>query len=105
MNDKDPVPIARWLTDLERMLPIRSQFVVAGSIRDSFLVPLSGGPALMPLLRALWESLKGQGYACLLVFDPADGLRAYPDERDVRELVERLFEVKLAGGSQMVSLE
>ncbi|MEP6701898.1 MAG: AAA family ATPase [Betaproteobacteria bacterium] len=99
------LPVARWLADLERLLPIRSQFVVAGSIRDSFLVPLTSGPALMPLLRALWESLKGNGFSCLLVFDPADGLRAYPDEREVRELAERLFEVKLAGGAQMVSLE
>jgi hypothetical protein len=105
MDTKATVPAARWLTDLERLLPIRSQFVVAGSIRDSFLVALDSGPALMPLLRALWERLKANGYGCLLVFDPADGLRVYPDERDVRELAERLFEVKLAGGAQMVSLE
>src|SRR3954463_5565725 len=83
--------LPRWLVDLERLLPIRSQFVIAGSIRDSFLVPLASGPVLAPLLRALWESLRAKGFSCLLVFDPADGLRAYPDERESRELAERLF--------------
>ena len=98
-------PVARWVADLERLLPIRSQFVIAGAIRDSFLANLAGGPALVPLLRALWESLKAQGFTFLMVFDPADGLRVYPDEREARELAERLFDLKLAGGSQMVSLE
>lgn len=99
------VPAPRWLTDLERLLPIRSQFVVSGAIRDSFLVPLAEGPVLAPLLRALWESLKARGFVCLLVFDPADGLRVYPDEHETRKLAERLFELKLSGGYQMMSLE
>jgi ATP-dependent Clp protease ATP-binding subunit ClpB len=99
------VPSPRWLTDLERLLPIRSQFVVSGSIRDSFLVPLASAPALAPLLRAVWEALKARGYMGLLVFDPADGLRVYPDEHDIREQAERLFDLKLAGGCQMMSLE
>src|SRR5262245_28744850 len=95
----------RWLSDLERLLPIRSQFAVSGNIRDSFLVPLASGPALVPLLRALWESLKSRGYRCLLVYDPADGLRVYPNEPESRDLAERLFDLKLAGGAQMISLE
>jgi hypothetical protein len=99
------LPAPRWLADLERLLPIRSQFVVAGAIRDRFLAELASGPALVPLLRALWEALRARGYACLVVFDPADGLRVYPDERETRELAERLFDLKLAGGAQMVSLE
>ena len=102
---QDTLPIPRWLRDLERLLPIRSQFVVSGNIRDSFLVPLAGGPALTPLLRALWESLQRQDYRCLLVFDPSDGIRVYPDEAPRRELAERLFGLKLADGSQMLSLE
>ena len=102
---QDTLPIPRWLRDLERLLPIRSQFVVSGNIRDSFLVPLAGGPALTPLLRALWESLQRQDYRCLLVFDPSDGIRVYPDEAPRREFAERLFGLKLADGSQMLSLE
>jgi energy-coupling factor transporter ATP-binding protein EcfA2 len=99
------LPASRWLTDLERLLPIRSQFVVSGAIHDSFLAPLPNGPALVPLIRAVWETLKAKGYSFLLVYDPADGLRVYPDETAVREQAEKLFDLKLKSGSQMVSLE
>ena len=99
------LPPPRWLADLERLLPIRSQFVVSGSIRDRFLAPLASGAALVPLVRALWESLKARDYRFFLIFDPADGVRVYPDEPVQRELAERLFDLKLAGGCQMMSLE
>ena len=99
------VPAPRWLADLERLLAIRSQFVVSGAIRDSFLTPLATGPALVPLLRALWEMLKGRDYRFFLVFDPSDGLRVYPDEPTARELAEHLFDLKLSGGCQVMSLE
>jgi DNA polymerase III delta prime subunit len=99
------VPIPRWLVDLERLLPIRSQFVVSGSIRDSFLTPLGSGAAMVPLLRALWETVKLRGYQFLLVFDPVDGLRVYPDEPAAREFAETLFGLKLANGAQVMSLE
>ncbi len=99
------LPTSRWLTDLERLLAIRSQFVVSGSIHDSFLAPLSTGPALVPLIRAAWETLNAKNYRFLLVYDPADGLRVYPDESANRELAEKLFDLKLKSGCQVVSLE
>jgi hypothetical protein len=98
-------PVARWLQDVARLLPIRSQFVLSGNIRDSFLSHVAGSVAMVPLLRALWESLKQQDYRCLLVFDPVDGVRVYPDDPAARELAERLFELKLANGAQLMSLE
>ncbi len=101
MNIEKP----RWIQDLERLLPIRSQFIVSGSIRDNFLVDVAGSPALVPLLRALWETLRYLGYRCLLVFDPADGIRVYPNETATRELAERLFELRLGEGTQKISLE
>lgn len=99
------LPASRWLTDLDRLLAIRSQFVVSGSIHDSFLAPLPSGPALVPLIRAVWETLKAKNYRFLLVYDPADGLRVYPDEAASRELAEKLFDLKLKSGCQMMSLE
>lgn len=95
----------RWIQDLERLLPIRSQFVVSGSIRDNFLVEVPGGHALVPLQRALWESLRRQGYRCLVIYDPADGVRIYPNETAVRELAERLYELRPGDGAQKISLE
>ena len=99
------VPTPRWLSDMARLLPIRSQFIVSGSIRDSFLAALASGPAMVPLLRALWETLRQHGYQFFLVFDPVDGIRVYPDEAARREIAETLFELKLANGSQLMSLE
>lgn len=99
------IPKPRWLSDLSRLLPIRSQFIVSGSIRDNFLAALESGPALVPLQRALWETLSGLGCRCLLIYDPADGIRVYPNEAAPRELAERLFELKLNNGCQMLSLE
>ncbi|MBL8487805.1 MAG: ATP-dependent Clp protease ATP-binding subunit [Rhodocyclaceae bacterium] len=96
----------RWLKDLERLLPIRSQFVVSGNIRDSLLLPLPGGaPVLVPLLRGLWEKLKAAGYRYLLVFDPADGLRVYPAEPAVADLAARIHDLKLQDGVMPMGLE
>lgn len=96
---------ARWLQDLQRLLAIRSQFVISGSIRDSFLTPVGETQALVPLARALWEALRQRDFRFLLIFDPADGLRVYPDEPVAKELACRLFDLKLCDGYQMMSLE
>ena len=105
--DSSSFELPRWLADVQRLLPIRSQFVISGNIRDSLLMPLQGsaGLALVPMLRALWQVLEQQGYAGLLVYDPADGVRVYPERLETRELAERLFDLRLAEGSQMISLE
>jgi hypothetical protein len=95
----------RWLQDLQRLLPIRSQFVLSGNIRDSYISPVAAGNALVPLTRCLWESVRQQGFQFLLIFDPADGLRVYPDEPAARDLATRLFDLKLCDGLQMISLE
>ena len=95
----------RWLKDLERLLPIRSQYVVSGNIRDSILLPLTDGQTtLVPLLRGLWERLRGFGYRFILVYDPADGLRVYPNEREAVELATRLFALKLQDGAMPIGL-
>jgi hypothetical protein len=95
----------RWVADLTRLLPIRSQFVLAGNIRDSFLTPLGGTTTLAPLLRCLWTHLQALDYRFLLVYDPVDGLRPYPNEPDVVEQATKLFELKLADGATATSLE
>jgi len=95
----------RFVVDLARLLPIRSQFVLAGNIRDSFLTPVDNGVTLAPLLRCLWAHLTQLDYRFLLVFDPVEGLRPYPNEPAAVELATRLFELKLADGVMPTSLE
>ncbi len=101
MSDLTP----RWLRDLDRLLPIRSQFVVSGNIRDSVLSPVGDGWLQVPLLRALWERLKAQGYGYILVYDPADGLRVYPNEPAVVALATQIHELKLQDGAIPMGLE
>lgn len=42
----------RWIEDIERLLPIRSQFILSGSIRDVVLTPLciGAGPRTVHLV-------------------------------------------------------
>jgi energy-coupling factor transporter ATP-binding protein EcfA2 len=102
-TDTDLTP--RWLRDLDRLLPIRSQFVVSGNIRDSVLSPAGGDWLQVPLLRALWERLKARGYGYILVYDPADGLRVYPNEPAVVALATQIHELKLQDGAMPMGLE
>ncbi len=95
----------RWIEDLKRLLPIRSQYVVAGNIRDSFLTPYADGTTLAPLLRCLWAHLAQMDYRFLLVYDPVEGLRPYPNEPEIVELATRLFDLKLTDGVMAMSLE
>jgi energy-coupling factor transporter ATP-binding protein EcfA2 len=96
----------RWIRDLERLLPIRSQFIIAGNIRDHFLVALDPeNPTPVPLTRCLWFALQRQGYRFLLIYDPVEGVRPYPNEPEVVNLASRLFNLKLQDGVMPMSLE
>jgi hypothetical protein len=95
----------RWIRDLTRLTSIRSQFVVAGNIRDSFLTPLDSRATLAPLLRCLWVHLARVDYRFILVYDPIEGLRPYPNEPAVIDQATRLFDLKLTDGAMPLSLE
>jgi len=89
----------RWLRDLDRLLPIRSQYIVSGNIRDSLLTPIGAAQVPVPLLRGLWERLRRNDYRYLLIYDPADGVRVYPNEPAVVELATKVHELKLQDGA------
>jgi hypothetical protein len=100
---KDMSP--RWAQDMERLLSIRSQFVIAGNIRDNFIVTMQERHTLVPLLRCLWVTLARLEYRLMLVYDPIDGVRPYPNEPDVVALATKLFDLKLQDGAMPMSLE
>ncbi len=104
-DDRMPELGPRWLRDLDRLLPIRSQFIVSGNIRDSLLAPVGASHVPVPLLRGLWERLKSHGYRYLLIYDPADGVRVYPNEPPVIELATQIHELKLQEGGMPMGLE
>ncbi len=97
-------PWPRWVNDLHRLLPVRSQFVLTGNVRDVYLTPTEDGLVLMPLLECLWEALRTRGYDFLLVHDRTDGVRVYPDTPAHQGQVAALTTLQFAHGRAEVSL-
>src|SRR5256885_2866521 len=84
-----------FVRELDATLSVHSQYVLSGNLYDSFLLPgeTPTAPArLLPLHDLLWEALRGSGYGCLLVYDPVDGLRVFPeDDEDATAVATRLL--------------
>ena len=71
-----PVPDlkARWLRDLLRFLPLKSQFVLSGTVRDLQAYEVSTGTvAAVPLRLVLARELAAAGYSRVLFYDPLAG--------------------------------
>ena len=77
----------RWLRQLAQYLPVCSQFVVEGNIRDVHLVRSEDGLLLQPVVSCLWELLRERGCEGLLIHDRVSGIRVFPDDR--RPAIER----------------
>src|SRR5262245_21440753 len=67
----------RWLRDLIRFLPLRSQFVLSGNVRDLQIhEPVPGEVTAVPLATILIDQLRKSGYQRVVMFDPVVGFRA-----------------------------
>ena len=89
-NDDPVLELAaypRWLRQLAQYLPICSQFVVEGNIRDVHPVRNPDGLLLQPIINCLWELLGERGCEALLVYDRISGLSVFPADRQAE--VER----------------
>jgi DNA polymerase III delta prime subunit len=95
----------RWINDIDRLLPIRSQFILAGNVRDVFLTPSPGGAYLAPLLSCLWAHLEGQAFEFALVYDRIDGIRVMPQLATAQEKACQLLGIKLHEGAMPANLE
>ena len=66
----------RWLRDLIRFLPLRSQFVLSGNVRDLQIhEPAPGEVTAVPLATILVDQLRKAGYQRIVTFDPVAGFR------------------------------
>ena len=95
----------RWINDIERLLPIRSQFILTGSVRDVFLTPSQGGSYLAPLLSCLWTWLEREGFQFILVYDRMDGIRLMPQTAAAQEKASQLLGIKLHDGVMPSNLD
>jgi len=65
---------SRWVRDLKRFLPLKSQFVLTGNVRDYHILEYAEGQvAPAPLIAVLNAELKGAGYSQTLVYNLVDG--------------------------------
>jgi hypothetical protein len=69
----------RWMRDLGRFLPLKSQFVLSGNVRDRYPVTFGDGPPhLMPLVEYLSVQLGTAGFVRTIAYDPVQGFRVPP---------------------------
>lgn len=72
MEPKHQTP--RWQRDFERFLPLKSQFVLSGNVRDLQVVEVQPGVITAQALnRCVAAGLKRAGYAEVLLFQPLVG--------------------------------
>jgi hypothetical protein len=65
----------RWIRDLLRFLPLKSQFVLSGNVRDQYPFQLSPGAPVqvLPLVPYVSSELREAGVKHFLGYDPAQG--------------------------------
>lgn len=64
----------RWQLDFERFLPLKSQFVLSGNVRDLQVVEVQPGVVTaQPLNQCVAAALKRVGYANTVLFQPLAG--------------------------------
>lgn len=66
----------RWVRDLLRFLPLKSQFVLSGNVRDLHACEVTAGTiTAQSFNQTVCDSLLGAGYAHVLSWDPVVGFR------------------------------
>ncbi len=67
---------ARWLKDLNRFLPLKSQFVLSGNTRDLTAYEIEPGLVVaQSFVETLKENLYRQGYRSVVLWGPTEGFR------------------------------
>lgn len=70
---------ARWARDLRRFIPLKSQFVLSGNVRDLQTHKAGEVTTAAPLRVVLGSLLQSAGYASVLEYNPVTGFSAPHD--------------------------
>ena len=93
-----------WLEELANCLCVNSQVLLYGNIRDRYLVRGADGAwRLVSMLEALWSRLEPLGWQSLAVYNPVDGVQAFPATPEALALASDAAKVKVP--SEPVPLE
>ncbi|SOZ19201.1 AAA family ATPase [Cupriavidus taiwanensis] len=102
----------RWMRDLLRFLPLKSQFVLSGNIRDLQACEVAPGiVTAQSLTAALSDNLREAGYAQVVVWDPISGFTVSegrtglvePAEDTLRSLGLSPVDAAVPGGIDMLA--
>jgi energy-coupling factor transporter ATP-binding protein EcfA2 len=75
--DPESFQKSRWLRDLLRFLPLKSQFVLSGNVRDLQAHEASPGiVTAVPLATVLNDELRNAGYQKVISYEPLSGFRS-----------------------------
>ena len=79
----------RWLRDLQRFLPLKSQFVLTGNVRDLQTYEVGGTITTGALRTVLGATLRTAGFQDVVEYDPISGFSAPMGEGEP-SILERL---------------
>ncbi|MGH9128246.1 MAG: AAA family ATPase [Acidimicrobiales bacterium] len=70
----------RWLGEVDGLVPVNSQFILTGNVRDKHLLGGEEGEVVRrSTIDSLWACLERSGYEAMAVYDPVDYLRVLPE--------------------------
>lgn len=81
----------RWIRDLKRFLPLKSQFVLSGNVRDLQILSTESGVTPQQLLPYLSIELGDYGYPHVLTYDPVTGFRRFSRPGEPADAATALF--------------
>jgi hypothetical protein len=82
----------RWARELQRFLPLKSQFVFSGNVRDLQIIELDPGSVIpVTLIDSLDAHLSEVGCSHTIVFDPVDGFRTTTEYKQGVEAADALL--------------
>ncbi len=98
-NDSNEKP--RWLRDLIRFLPLKSQFVLSGNVRDLQITRGEDGSATpQGLIQHLAMELRSFGYRAVVSYEQIHGFRVVPSPTDTAQSIQALVaELGIAEGT------
>lgn len=102
----------RWMRDLLRFLPLKSQFVLSGNVRDLQASEISPDIVTpLPFNHALHNALREAGYQHIIVFNPLNGFSPMvppgddpaPTQKLLGQLGLNVVEGRVSGGIDLLS--
>lgn len=83
MQHRDSFERPRWIRDLARFLPLKSQFVLSGNVRDFQIIEVKPDVRIpVPLINAINAELHSAGYVQTIEYNPLSGFLVTGDSNE-----------------------